>query len=441
MNASKLFWEFSQETLQTVSPGDSVLIALSGGCDSVCLLHLFTQLAKQAEIKLFAAHLNHQLRDTANRDEKFVKELCDRYQIPLFCERKNIREFSAKDSLENCARKIRYEFFQKIIKEHQIRWIATAHHKNDNAESILLHLTRGSGLNGLCSMQKKHTNSIIRPLLPFSRKELEAYARTSELSWVEDETNQDVSYSRNRIRHCVIPQLEAINPGFVDVLYENSTLLSEDEAFLTTYTRTKYREIFDGTSLDWDALYNEPIAIRRRLIQMLYREMTQAENNLAKYHIDAILSLGQSGKTINLPGKVECRLEFHRLVIEQKSKSEHYLYPIFYHASLEVPEADCVLLLRNATPDDKDCFIFPKNAVLTVRNRKNGDYFYPEGFGKRKKLSDFLIDEKIPQSKRNSIALLLCNEDIVSVIGLRRDYRYLKKGFHENGYVLEIIKK
>ena len=196
---------------------DNILVALSGGADSVTLLHLLNSL-QEYSFNIWACHVNHQIRNQeAQRDEDFVRDLCKNLTVPLIVETVNVPELSNKNSksLEEMAREVRYNIFNKLANKLNAK-IATAHTLNDSIESVILNLTRGTGLKGLCGIPAKRDN-IIRPLIEISRTQIEEYIRNNNLNFVNDSTNNNLGYKRNRIRHEIVPKLFIVNPSFAKV--------------------------------------------------------------------------------------------------------------------------------------------------------------------------------------------------------------------------------
>jgi len=192
------------------SYGDSILVAVSGGADSICMLDVLVSLKEEFQIKISVAHLNHMLRgEEAYRDEKFVQSICKAYQVPYHVTRIDITKLSAdkRCSVEEAGRIARYEFFQQLKAEYNINCIATAHNKNDNVETVLMRLMRGTSIHGLGGIPSKNDSGVIRPLLHATREEIEGYIRSHNLSYVVDRTNLENSYTRNKIRNQLLPYI------------------------------------------------------------------------------------------------------------------------------------------------------------------------------------------------------------------------------------------
>lgn len=256
-----------------IQPGDRVFVGLSGGADSVSLLHVLNSIKDELHFSLCAAHVNHQIRGAeAERDELFVKKLCQSLSVQLYVGSFNIPEISKStgESLELCGRRIRYEFFNSICDNAKI---ATAHNLNDSAETFFLNLSRGAGLNGLCGIPPVREN-IIRPLIECSRAEIEKYCHDNELEFVTDSTNLCDDYTRNQIRHHILPVMTDINPAFLDIFLRTTDSLKEDMLYIESECNRIYSQIADVSCVGCDIFLSLPDSIRNRLLAKLIRENT-----------------------------------------------------------------------------------------------------------------------------------------------------------------------
>lgn len=405
------------KTHNMIEKGDRVLVALSGGADSVTLLHMLYDISKNYGFSLAAAHVNHKLRDTADRDMEFCKKLCDKLNIPLEILTCDIRKEAKSSGMseELYARGVRYDFFNSLRYDK----IATAHNKNDNAETILFNFMRGASTGGLCGIPYKREN-IIRPLLDMQKSEIIAYCRENGYDFVTDETNFAEIYTRNKIRLSLIPQIEdTFNKNFVNTVTENSNLISYDEDFLDIEAKKLYK----GEILTDFAKKMHP-AMLFRLIQLYYKEKTGAFQNLSVNFIKSIVSLlqkNQTGSRTDLPNGFYAYISYGRLVIEKKEEFAEFEYEITPDKPVLIQEIEKIITLV----PDKNGKIFLENwDGLKIRNKRLGDIFYPTGMTGKKRLSDYFTDNKIPQKLRNIIPILTKNNDIVSIIGYRNDRRF-----------------
>jgi tRNA(Ile)-lysidine synthase len=421
-----------------------LLIAISGGLDSVVLTHLLDQL----NFTISLAHCNFRLRGkNADQDEGFVKNLAKQLQVPVFTRSFETETIAKQEklSIQLAARKLRYDWFNELVKEHKLDYILTAHHADDNLETFLINTIRGTGLDGLTGIPKKNEN-IIRPLLPFSREQIEKYAEDNNITWREDSSNAETKYLRNKIRHDVIPILKELNPSLLT-------------SFSQTIEHLKgSRQIIDDiiTSVKKTAVIPAQAGIQKFKIENLKKL-----NNPKAYLYELLKQYGftewndvtdlletQSGRQV--------LSKTHRLVKDRdfllltellSAKAEGKEYKIaekeeyFEVDDFKIKLRDSKIRnpkseIRNLIYIDKDKLKFP----LTVRKWKNGDYFYPFGMQGKKKLSKFFKDEKISLLQKEKIWLLCSENQIVWVIGKRLDNRYKITETTKNILKIEIIK-
>ena len=276
-----------------------VLCAVSGGRDSMVMLHLLSALAERGDFRVAAAHFNHRLRPTADRDEAFVRDWCRERNIPLTCGAGDVRDFAAREGLglEDAARKLRYAFLETAARDMGAARIATAHHRDDNAETVLLHLLRGTGLQGLGGIAPVRGN-IIRPLLEISRAEIDGYVARNDLPYVEDESNLDTRFTRNRLRLEVLPLLEEMAPGAAGRIAAAAELLREEDAHLRAEAASLVPEAADGAvTLPVPVLNRQDRPIQRRLVRTMGQKLGV---ELTKPQTEAVLSL-RNGGCLDLP--------------------------------------------------------------------------------------------------------------------------------------------
>ena len=244
-------------------PGMKVLCAVSGGADSMCLLYVLNREKDALGITLSAAHYEHGIRgEESERDAAFTGQVCREMGIELVCEHGDVPAFAAEHhlGLEEAARKLRYAFLNRCADSLGCDVIATAHNLEDNAETVLFHLARGSGLRGLCGIPPKN-GRLIRPLLAVSRDEIEAFLNSEGISWVNDSSNGSDCYVRNRLRHNVLPELRRINPLYAEAVLRTSELLRRDEEALSAFAERFIKEYYDGVSLPAKALLEQPFSV------------------------------------------------------------------------------------------------------------------------------------------------------------------------------------
>lgn len=305
-----------------VPPESHVLCAVSGGLDSMCLLHFMTQWGAKAGVSVSAAHFHHQLRgDAADRDEAFVRDWCGSRNISFFSGTGDTRALAVQDglSVEEAARTLRYTFLKQTAKTAGCQVILTAHHADDNAETLLLNLVRGTGLKGLCGIPQER-DGILRPFLQITRKELVAYAAAHGIPHVEDETNADPdAAARNRLRLQVMPLLKELNPRAVEHMARTAALLALDDTALEEEARRlcqSARPIADGLKIAWSVLDVFP-AVRDRAVLTLLAKAGGSRKDITAAHVTAVLTLAE-GKTAVLPYGLTARHAGKWLVLARR---------------------------------------------------------------------------------------------------------------------------
>lgn len=419
-----------------VKKNDRVLVGVSGGADSVCLLHLLAVSAAELGITVFAAHINHSLRPEADSEEAYVHSLCTALGIECFVLKKDAAALAKEWGVcvEQAGRKIRYDFFNRLCAEKNINKIATAHHMNDNAETILMHFIRGAGLKGLSGIAGTN-GRIIRPLLGISREETERYCCDHALKYCTDKSNFDTDYTRNRLRLVTIPDIEKnYNPSFVHTVTSASKSLADDLDYIESETDKAYADVVSGERLSIAALRKYHVSIARRAVMRFISEMCAVQNDIYTAYTDAVYSLAlgaSTGKKISLPGGYEAQIEYDTLVIEKPDDTGDYEYTVRLGTTAEIPEAGIRIRAEKAACAEAGCFEISDCATITVRNRRNGDVFFPVGMSGSKKLKNYFIDEKMTRRQRSRQPLLAIDGEIAWIIGHRRDRRFLPK----NNYV------
>ncbi|GAB6179128.1 tRNA lysidine(34) synthetase TilS [Desulfotomaculum defluvii] len=440
----RVYTEITQNPM--VIRGQRVIVGVSGGLDSVVLLHILNCLRKDLGIFLHVAHLNHMLRgEEAKEDALFVQALCQEWGIPCTAEERDVPAYAQtkKVSFEVAAREIRYQFFCKVLKKTAGDKIALAHHANDQAETVLMNLLRGSGLKGLSGITPIRDNLYIRPLLKISRYEIEQYCQQKGLSYRIDRSNLDTKYRRNKLRHQLIPLLEKeYAPGLVGNLSRMAEQIREEDQFLECLAREIYQKVLRGMDesvliLDRNELMKQPVVLLRRIIRIVYQQLNGTKQGLAFEHVDNLINhliRGGPEKIIEMPAGIIVRLASDRLDVS-KGMMERQTMTVSYF--LEVPGSVTIdgikVSSRIINKDEMSMapWELPPNIVaidyncvsqpLEVRFRKEGDVFIPFGLGKKIKLKKLLIDSKIPRHLRDQIPLVVetTSGRIIWVCGIR----------------------
>jgi len=435
------------ENNKMLSPGGRVIIGLSGGADSVALTHILLSLKKKYSLDLVCAHVNHGIRgEEADRDEQFVKDFCKNNSLELKILRVSVPEESEKtgESEEECARRIRYEFFSSLCDENSV--IAVAHNFNDSVETFFINLTRGTGLKGLCGIESVRGN-IIRPLISCTRDEIEEYCKQNTLDFVTDSTNLSDEYLRNSVRHNIIPALLKQNPSFYQMMNRVFENLSEDEKYLSSLAGGFMTLYEDGGKLPSDALYSEPLPVRNRIISKMCFNKTGVFPE--KKHIDLICKILESKKD----GAVQLNKDFYAVnennlfFIKQKKDSREYWETAVegFDKAVSTPNGkyifkklsskDLQFVQKNILENAFDCDKISGKVFL--RSRREGDFISLSKRGVTKSVRKLFIEEKIPAENRNDVAILSDDNGVFFVDGYGVDKRVEVTSGTENIIVVE----
>ncbi len=407
-----------------------IVIGLSGGADSVALVHILWRLHKQYHWQLETVHIHHGLRGKeADADAAFAKVYSESLQIPCtvvcFDAAKMAKE--QKCTVEEAGRNFRYEIFAK--QAEQTGRIAVAHHADDQAETILMRLCRGTGLEGLTGMLPIRKN-IIRPLLFCSRKEIEQYCQQHRLCYQQDSTNFETAYTRNKIRLQVIPLLEQVHGGSAAHLAKTANLLAEENDFMTQTAKQMYQKIRmeqKAVCLQKEMLQNLHKALRRRVLRLAVEEAVGSTKNLTQAHLEAmeLLVMQNQNGFVQIVGGWQFCAEYQKVWFRKEQILQtQYQYDLHFETKMDIKEAgvlvECgILTEKNEEFYHNDCtklFDYDKiKKSLCVRNRRAGDLIRLRGG--TKKLKALFIDEKIPKAKRDTIPLLACGEEILWIYG------------------------
>lgn len=422
---------------------DRILLAVSGGLDSIVMVSLF----RQAGFNFAIAHANFQLRgEESFRDEEFVRRLAESHKVEFFVRKFDTTGFSRSEkiSIQVAARQIRYQWFDELLVKHGFDFIATAHHLDDQVETFLINLTRGTGIAGLHGILPKQ-GKLVRPMLFAYRSEIESYATENNLEFVEDSSNRGDKYLRNRIRHKIIPGMEKISPGFSRELNQTIGFIRDAEIIYRQAIEQKRKEIFDETE---DRIYikADQFFSLKPLVSWAYELFSPYGFNLSNAVDIAGLAGAIPGKEIRsstfrlirdreqlilAPAERKGREPGIRISMDDLSHKDLPLpLPLIFEISEKVPSSLTTDALTALI--DMDKLTFP----VELRKWRKGDYFVPLGMSQAKKLSDFFIDLKLSKIEKEKTWLLCSNNDIVWVIGLRLDDRY--KITKASGRILKI---
>lgn len=406
--------------------GKKFLLAVSGGIDSMVLCHLF----ESWKVPFAIAHVNFQLRgEESNGDENFVREHALANEIPFFLHKVDTEKIAQlnKQSIQMAARDIRYEFLREIAKKNGYDFIVTAHHLNDQAETFLLNLSRGSGIDGLCAMKDLDGN-LFRPLLVFSKEEIQQYSQLQNISWREDSSNTEDKYSRNKIRNQIIPLLQELNPSIIDTIGKNISILKNVRDIHNDFIRQHRDSLLVKTDYGFEIeleklmLTKYPLHILFEILQPFHFNYEVAESILRHTEDDSGNKFfSHSHRIINHRGILvitkilPSELPYYSIEDYKKELVEPvHLRFTELPATIEIPK------LPNIACFDLDKIKTP----LALRKWHKGDSFFPFGMKGKKKLSDFFIDLKLSLVEKENTWLLTSEDQIIWVIGKRIDDRY-----------------
>lgn len=427
-----------------LTDGDQVLIGLSGGPDSVCLTAILDKLKDNFNLSLNAVYIDHGLRPGESGDEKdFCENLCKSFGIKLYSEHVDVRKYAGAErmNLQEAARELRHSVFRRIANELGNARIALAHNREDQAETVLMRLIRGAGRTGLSGMSPVRGN-IIRPLIDIERREIEKFlhSHTPPLSFITDSSNVKTRYTRNWLRIDVIPGIQERNPDLISNICRTAEILKDEDDYLEVIVTKIMMRLISRKTSDAIELFLVPLThmekpILRRVLRRVIGEIAGFRGVYYK-HIEDIIKLirnGRPGSMLNLPGGMRAVMRYSTLLLTRE------VIQGLRTRRLEVPGEvileECSSMIRAETSRRADeycngikCAVFDCDRLslpLNIRMRKAGDYFYPSGFGRKKKLQDFFVDNKIPKEVRDTIPIIVTgDDDIMWVAGYRTDERF-----------------
>ena len=412
--------------------GRKIVLGLSGGMDSVCLFHILRELGCELE----AVHVHHGIRGAeADRDEAFAKTLCEKYGISFHGFRFDVPEISKMNhmSMEEAGRMVRKQVFEEVFKECGADYIALAHHGNDRAETFLFNLSRGTGVKGLSTMKPVQGN-IIRPLLWAGREEIEHYIQKNAYDFVEDATNASEQYTRNRIRHQILPLLEEVNPncvahicGAAEKLSAVSAYIDREAEKLCRLSVVMYRQEVHILKF---AFYQGDEVLRIPVLQKCVEYLSGSLANITEEHLEKLLGLFemQTGKEIHLPYKIGAARTYEGIrmffreekvslePVEITGEGTYVFGGLTFQVSVEPWDERKIFPIKNYTK----CFDYDKIiGGVFLRTRESGDYLEINKDHGRKSLQDYLVNEKVPKDARDQVVLLGCGSHILWVVGKR----------------------
>lgn len=466
-----------------IEKGEHIVLGLSGGPDSVCLFHILFQLKEELGIHLHAVHINHGLRPgAADEDQRYVEWLCHEYQVPCHSFSFDVKRIAKEAGIsgEDAGRQVRYQAFFDVAEQIAAETgsavkVAVAQNMNDQAETVLMRILRGTGTDGLSGIEYKRTEKnkgiIIRPLLDVSRVEIEAYCRENHLEPQIDQTNLEPVYTRNKIRVELLPLLgDHFNPNIMIALNRLSKIAKEDKE----YFRQRVEELFnlhtvsygdDRIGIPLHILAGEPPATRHRLIMRIF-ESIGLSKDITSAHLeqaDRLLKEGRTSAETDFTSGYAMRISYQTVEFYKKEDNENlnFEYLLNLEGITEISELNAGIGVKILTRRDWEALegnenkfgnggskcrlsydkIAEKECMLVLRTRRQGDYIVPLGMQGRKKLQDFFVDEKVPKDERARIPILCLGSEVVWVVGSRINENYKVQDLTERIILLEYSTK
>ncbi len=430
-----------------IDAGDRVVLGLSGGADSVCLLLLLLELLGNWGLDnkdIYAVHINHMIRGLeADEDEEFARKLCESKQVEFISFKKDIAAY-AKElglSVEEAGRKYRYQCFQQVLEDNDCTKIAVAHNKNDMAETVIFNMLRGTGLKGMAGMQPVRGN-IIRPILDITREEILEYLDYRKQDYRNDSTNQGVDYDRNKIRHIILPAMNEINKAAIGHICQMAQEAKNSYAYIHNKAMEDYSGVMedDGfgktVTLDANELYKYSPVLQEHLIHEAIGDVSGKKKDITRRHIMAVVGLlyQETGKQIELPYGIKARRSYDNLIITNKSETnadyrikvepdKMYVVPgkgsiefkiIDYNDNVEISKKIYTKMLDYDKIKD----------TLYLRTPEDGDYVVIDAKGSTKKLSRVFIDNKIDRGLRSDWPIIACGKEVIWAVALRFSEAY-----------------
>lgn len=406
---------------------ETVVVAVSGGPDSMALLHLLTRIKKAIDITVVCAHVNHNVRKESESELVFVKNFCMQHGVVF--ESMKIENYG-DDNFHNEARIKRYDFFRDIVKKYKSRYLFTAHHGDDLMETILMRIVRGStlkGYSGFSKILKMNDYTIVRPLIHLTKIEIEKYDKRHKINYVIDGSNLKDVYTRNRYRKYALPFFKKEDPNVHAKFYKFSKTLLEYDDYINKIVQKKIKKIYVQGMLNIELFFNEENLIQKKIIYSILENIYQDDLMLiTDHHVELIHNMMQSKKanaTIYLPNGLKAIKTYNSLIfVYDEVKANEYIFELSNNINL--PNGKNIEIVDKTTLKDNNiCFLKSDEIKLPlyVRTRKNGDKIYVKGMLGRKKINDIFIDSKISMPERENWPIVVdSNNDIVWLPGLKK---------------------
>ncbi len=425
--------------------GDKVVVGVSGGPDSICLLHVLKGLAEVYGITLYAAHLNHMFRGkAAEEDAVYVEQICRDWGIQAFIETYDVPAYAKRAGLspEEAGREMRYKLFYQVSEAVGSSKIAVAQNQNDHVETVLMRFMRGSGIEGLKGIEPVRDN-IIRPLIGISRDRIEAYCREAGLEPRTDLTNLEPVFVRNRIRLELLPYLaKHFNPNIMMALTRFSDLVKEENDYLESQAGYIFAQIAesgpDRIIYKQADLLKQHTALQRRLIRIGIEKLSKGLQSFEFKHVEGVLALLEqsTGAALMLPKGLKAYISYGRLILAKdvEMADKKCYYKLKYDCSNEMAAGNALLVVERRNRSEVDGISKDKHTILideakihhglVLRCRQQGDVFSPFGMMGSKKLKEYFIDEKVPREERDAVPLIADGSEVVWIVGRRFSEKY-----------------
>lgn len=443
-----------------LSGGEGVLVGLSGGTDSVCLIHVLQGIKDKFALTLSAVYIDHGLRPgETGKEAAFCRQLCKDLGIPFTTRSVDVKSYAKEQRMnkQEAARQLRYRAFDEVSYETGARKIALGHTADDQAETLLMRLLRGSGPTGLAGIPPVRKN-IIRPLIETERKDIERFLDEEKIGSIVDSSNAKEDYLRNRIRLSIFPMLRELNPDITGALSKTAAIIRDEEKYFEIIVTRALMKLISRKTDSRIELFLSPVEsmdkiILRRVLRRAIEE-TKGLRGISFIHIEDIIDLikgGAAGDRLYLPGGLRVIREYSTLLLTSEPPVTLGDYTLITPGETILKEAGVLIKASitelpgesSAAGPQANCALFDADKLafpLVARPRKDGDFFYPLGFGKRKKIQDFFVDEKVPRDERDRTPLIVSGEDIVWVLGYRGDDRFKVSEETRNVLRLEVKK-
>ncbi len=412
-----------------ILPGEHVGVAVSGGVDSMCLLDILAGLKDDLSITITVLHFEHGIRGEASKqDAVFVAEACKQYGLPLVAESADVPKLAECSgmSLETSARQARYDFFRRMTGQYHLDKIALAHHMGDQAETVLLNLIRGSGTKGLTGMRMFREPNYIRPMLDIAKPDILAYAESNKIAFSHDATNDDIVYTRNRLRKTIVPELCAINTDAEANIARTAGILADEDRYLDQLAKEAYGNRVsqkDGEVVialsGWDDI---DIVLKRRIIRSVLDQYFSLIN-VEFIHIAVIIniSLGENGKRAQIMNDLFAAKTYDSLTLFREKRADTDVVKVGLTDTQMIDFGDyrfkTSLTDQAVLENGSECFDLDRLSDPVIRTVREDDYIVPLGMKGRKKLSDYLCDKKVPLHRRVHAVVMAQGCEVIWAVG------------------------